>query len=523
MTSRVPESQTSQILPPWLWFWMALYLLSLPDQMYVWRSIWQNFGDLCSNSENLIPLGFLLNASTTLEAVPLLVVFIGVLTIFFPRVRAVRLERQFRLTEPMMAQPAVREIRTFLGQHAPGIVVRANLLRTDQLAFVYPLGYRQTAIALFGGIILLWRSDQRAARALLLHEIAHYRQGDALIIGAGSFFTALLDRWFALYLGLVVLPLILVWGYGRLVHLHELSALRDIGVSLPVTDVLLHELSLFVHIFLPGTFFLSCGLLFWTVSIIILPLIGTWSAELNADRFAVALRQQPDDLLHALDKLARATSWWRWLFFRMSHPPTGLRRWMTLLSRRQIGLVVLLLLFPLAYVGRLAVLIAWATTGYLMTQSGSEIVLALGTNARTYLVGAVPVWLAMAVLLLLWPRVASYWEWLFCRHRGTFSWTGYRGYITTAILVVILGVSGYAADGRLAQWLADDSPVMTLQSRWTEGALVEVEWQGNWYPAKIIKIKDNSYYIHYEGFDSSWDEPVDTGRIRNRAKNAGHP
>ena len=515
--SHVPESQTSRILPPWLWFWMALYLLSLPDQMHVWRTIWQNLGNLYPNSNDLIPLGFLLNTSTILEAVPLLVVFIGVITIFFPRVRAVRLERQFRLAEPMMAQPAVREICTFLGQHAPGIVVRTNLLRTDQLAFVYPLGYRQTAIALFGGIILLWRSDQRAARALLLHEIAHYRQGDALIVGAGSFFTALLERWFTLYLGLVVLPLILVLGYSRLVHLHELSALRGLGVSFPVTDVLLHELKLFLHIFLPGIIFISCGLLFWTISVIILPLTGIWCAELNADRFAiVAMRQQPDDLLHALNKLPKVTSWWRWLFFCMSHPPTRVRRWAAILSRSQTGLIVLLLLFPLAYVGRLAVLMAWATTGHMMTKSGSEILLALGANAKTYLVTVAPVWLAMAVLLLLWPRIAIYWEWLFCRRRGTLSWTGYRGYIKTAIVVVILGVSGYASDGRLAQWLTNDSSLVTVQSRWTKGALVEVKWQGNWYPAKIIEIKGNSYYIHYEGFDSSWDEPVDAGRIRNR-------
>lgn len=44
---------------------------------------------------------------------------------------------------------------------------------------------------------------------------------------------------------------------------------------------------------------------------------------------------------------------------------------------------------------------------------------------------------------------------------------------------------------------------------------VEVEWNGTWYAAKILKQKDNKYYISYNGYDSSWNEWVGNERIRS--------
>jgi hypothetical protein len=85
-------------------------------------AVWQNLGSLQPNPNDIVPLGFLLNVSTILEAVPLLVVFVGVLTIFFPKKRAARVELQFHLSEPPTTMPVVREICAFLDEHAPGIV-----------------------------------------------------------------------------------------------------------------------------------------------------------------------------------------------------------------------------------------------------------------------------------------------------------------------------------------------------------------------------------------------------------------
>jgi hypothetical protein len=43
---------------------------------------------------------------------------------------------------------------------------------------------------------------------------------------------------------------------------------------------------------------------------------------------------------------------------------------------------------------------------------------------------------------------------------------------------------------------------------------VQVEWQGQWYPAVVMKTEKEKYYIHYIGYDDSWDEWVPRKRIR---------
>lgn len=43
---------------------------------------------------------------------------------------------------------------------------------------------------------------------------------------------------------------------------------------------------------------------------------------------------------------------------------------------------------------------------------------------------------------------------------------------------------------------------------------VEVVWEGKYYPAKIIAVDDAFMYIHYEGYDASYDEWVMYDRIK---------
>ena len=44
----------------------------------------------------------------------------------------------------------------------------------------------------------------------------------------------------------------------------------------------------------------------------------------------------------------------------------------------------------------------------------------------------------------------------------------------------------------------------------------EVEWEGRWYDAKVLKKKQDSWYIHYNNDDESYDEWVGKDRIRFR-------
>jgi hypothetical protein len=42
----------------------------------------------------------------------------------------------------------------------------------------------------------------------------------------------------------------------------------------------------------------------------------------------------------------------------------------------------------------------------------------------------------------------------------------------------------------------------------------EVEWQGTWWAAEVVKVNGERYYIHYTGYNNSWDEWVGPDRIR---------
>ena len=46
------------------------------------------------------------------------------------------------------------------------------------------------------------------------------------------------------------------------------------------------------------------------------------------------------------------------------------------------------------------------------------------------------------------------------------------------------------------------------------GQSVEILWKGTWYPGRILDIKGNQYKITYTGYNSSWDEWVETARLR---------
>lgn len=46
------------------------------------------------------------------------------------------------------------------------------------------------------------------------------------------------------------------------------------------------------------------------------------------------------------------------------------------------------------------------------------------------------------------------------------------------------------------------------------GDKAQVLWKGTWYPATVKKVKGNECFIHYDGYNKSWDEWVGPDRIR---------
>lgn len=284
---------------------------------------------------------------------------------------------------------------------------------------------------LFGGLLKLWRGDRETAEAVLLHETAHHRQGDPAILGAGSLFEALLDRWLPLMVAGVVGPLLLVWGYDAAVFV------LDGSVAGPI---LAHKAGQAVTLFGPRLVSVSLGLLLWAASVIALPLAGIWCAELNADRWAAA--RAPAGLVAAVTRLTSGSSWRRRLLFQMSHPPVALRRWAARQQGRLGGLLVVLLIFPVAYLARLLMLLARAALAYAASSPGAPAGQALLAHARGYLSGVAPLWLGFALVLLAWPMVSAGWERLFAGRGTEAGVADYPAYLAAS---AILGIAGACA------------------------------------------------------------------------------
>jgi hypothetical protein len=53
-------------------------------------------------------------------------------------------------------------------------------------------------------------------------------------------------------------------------------------------------------------------------------------------------------------------------------------------------------------------------------------------------------------------------------------------------------------------------------SAYRVGDAVQVKWKGKWYDASILKVDGARYRIHYDQYDSSWDEWVGPERVRAR-------
>lgn len=57
------------------------------------------------------------------------------------------------------------------------------------------------------------------------------------------------------------------------------------------------------------------------------------------------------------------------------------------------------------------------------------------------------------------------------------------------------------------------------------GGAVSVLFPGEWYPAKVLDGPDgsNTCLVSYDGYDASWDEWVDAGRLRVAAETPAEP
>ena len=58
------------------------------------------------------------------------------------------------------------------------------------------------------------------------------------------------------------------------------------------------------------------------------------------------------------------------------------------------------------------------------------------------------------------------------------------------------------------------SSIQAFSQTYKKGDKVEIESSGTWYPGNILELKDGQYKIHYDGWESSWDEWVPASRLK---------
>lgn len=441
-----PAGARSGVLPPWLWFWLILYIVGFPA---LFESEKSDFLIVLTGSdgtstlaytfvERWISLGVVLND---------LVVFIGVLIVFLPWLRMYFLERQYELAD-LTALPArtaqgtretLGEVSNFVHMYAPNISIKYSVMMKEY-AFVYPLDYRRIAVAISASLLPLWRRDRLAAQAILLHEMGHYRHGDAFIVGEGSLFETVIRYLVPFNLIFIVLPLLVPFGIEHITSIHDEAAILT-----PVQTSITYHLQQIVTFDIPVLLLAVLQSLFRVGVVITLALAAIWCAELNADRFVMDTTQSIQTLDQAMKQHSAPASWWRWLLLRTTHPPVRMRLW--LVRQSQNRAVLLLLVFPVAAFVRLFFLLGWASGNYLLYSFSTGLDIGfisseLSKGVIYYFEGLIPIYAAMTLLFLLWPFLTRLWERLFARIPGQPGYIKYRSYLTASGVVACVCLIG---------------------------------------------------------------------------------
>ena len=88
------------------------------------------------------------------------------------------------------------------------------------------------------------------------------------------------------------------------------------------------------------------------------------------------------------------------------------------------------------------------------------------------------------------------------------------------------GDTDTVADGsptsyRGPQPVASSERTVTLETPLLLEQVVQVHWNGAWYPAEVRRLEPNGVvHVHYRGWSDRWDEIVDRSRIQLAALDA---
>lgn len=280
---------------------------------------------------------------------------------------------RFKLA-PYDQRVVMTEMQRFVEAYDPSIRLRVSL-RADQMARIYPVGWRSARIAVFRPLTVLWHRDRRAAQAILLHEVAHRRHGDQLIMGLGSPFVWLIRIGAPAYLLLSLIPATVYLGTG--------GGMASFATGAPDAALI------------PAT--------------ILLPVTALWLAEFHADQQA-AQAIGPDALRRALLSASgpRASLAARAIAL-LSHPPRRLR--LRRAAAPPSGAVALMAVWPAALAALFLLLLGMDTLGVpwsSFTRRIADVFLKSAVHALA--AEGRPVLIVTAVVLLAWPALTALWE-----------------------------------------------------------------------------------------------------------------
>jgi Zn-dependent protease with chaperone function len=453
------ENEKCQTLPPWLWIWFVLYVYAIPALIGRFKENYSDiffFTDPIYSEISHVPYLFLL--PNIPEIIPPLILLFGVLTVAFPQVRKSRIEKKYKLSEDYSRTPAVVEIEEFIKAHAPEIKIKANPLYLTETVFIYPLGYRKTGIAILGKLIKSWRSDRSSTEAMLLHEIGHYRNGDALILGAGSFFEFVVKNSFIITALFLLIPTILIFIDIAITSVYEMFKIAYYSVSImeimgnssleigtyvlessvPILSSLIIQLILII----PETILLLLLLFFQTASVFILPVAGIWAAELNADRFmATSQANSIDNSLKIIGELKTEKSLKQLFRSQITHPPKALRYWMAAHSNEKKSVLLFIFLYPAAYLFQLLILILNALSSYTASYLSGlhtipEILETMRHNIILYMDARSFIWLFLSIIVITWPFIAIHWVRFFAGLHEKYNLENYKLYSLCALVLI---------------------------------------------------------------------------------------
>lgn len=58
------------------------------------------------------------------------------------------------------------------------------------------------------------------------------------------------------------------------------------------------------------------------------------------------------------------------------------------------------------------------------------------------------------------------------------------------------------------------APAGSADGTYAAGDAVQILWEGQWYPGRVLEADGSRYKIRYDGYDESWDEWVTSERLR---------